>query len=94
MDYLVGYLLALVLTTVPFMIVMKTVLSGTLGAVVISAFAVTQIFVHLTLFLRLHKTSEVPFKLPVFLYTLIILVILVGASIWILHQLDRYHMVH
>lgn len=93
-DYTVGYLLSLVLTAVPFVLVMQGVLAGTPAIAAISAIALTQIFVHLTLFLRLHKASDEPYKLPIFLYTLIILAIIVGASIWILHHLDMYHMVH
>ncbi len=93
-DYTMAYLLSLLLTVVPFILVMNKVLSGTLAIVVISALAVTQMAVHLTLFLRLHKASDEPFKLTIFFYTLIILTILVGASMWIMHHLDMYHMVH
>ncbi len=92
-DYTIGYLLSLLLTVVPFILVMNKVLSATMAIVVISALAVTQMAVHLTLFLRLHKASDEPFKLTIFYYTLIILAILVGASIWIMHHLDMYHMV-
>jgi cytochrome o ubiquinol oxidase operon protein cyoD len=91
-SYLSAYLLSLVLTAVPFVLVMTSALPRALGAAVITVFALGQITVHLLFFLHLNRASEEPFKLTIFWYTLIILAILVGASIWIMHHLDAYHM--
>jgi cytochrome o ubiquinol oxidase operon protein cyoD len=92
-DYIIGYSSALVLTAVPFIVVLTGALSGGAAIAVIALFALAQIVVHLLFFLRLHRATDEPFKLAIFLYTLIILAILVGASIWIMHHLDAYHMV-
>jgi cytochrome o ubiquinol oxidase operon protein cyoD len=91
-DYLAGYLLALALTAVPFIVVLTGALSGGAAIAAIAAFAIAQIIVHLLFFLRLHRATDEPFKLTIFLYTLIVLAILIGASIWIMHHLDVYHM--
>jgi cytochrome o ubiquinol oxidase operon protein cyoD len=92
---LLAYLLSLVLTAVPFVLVM-TGAAGPWAVVVIvavTAFALAQIVVHLVLFLHLGRGKRETFKLAIFLYTLIILAILVGASVWIMFHLDAYHMV-
>jgi cytochrome o ubiquinol oxidase operon protein cyoD len=87
-SYSVGFALALVLTAVPFILVMTSAMSRTALLVTIGAFAVVQIGVHLVYFLHLNRSSEQRWNLVVFAYTLVILAILVGASVWIMFHLN------
>ncbi len=87
-SYLVGFLLSLVLTAVPFVLVMRSGMSGTVLVAVVGAFAVVQIGVHLVFFLHLGRSSEQRWNLIVFAYTLVVLAILVGASVWIMYHLN------
>jgi cytochrome o ubiquinol oxidase operon protein cyoD len=91
-SYLTAYLLSLALTAVPFILVMTSALPRVATVIIVTVFALSQIAVHLMYFLHLNHASDQPFKLTIFLYALIILAILVGASIWIMHHLDVYHM--
>jgi cytochrome o ubiquinol oxidase operon protein cyoD len=92
-SYLVAFVLSLLLTAIPFVLVMLSLLPASAAVIAVSVFAVSQIAVHLIFFLHLNRASEEPFKLTIFLYTLIILAILVGASIWIMHHLSAHYMV-
>jgi cytochrome o ubiquinol oxidase subunit IV len=87
-TYGVGYLLALVLTAVPFILVMTSALPRTALLVTVGVFAVAQIGVHLVFFLHLSRSSSQRWNLVVFAYTVVILAILVGASVWIMFHLN------
>jgi len=87
-SYTLGFILALVLTGIPFILVMTAALPVTALLVTIGAFALVQIGVHLVFFLHLSRSSEQRWNIVVFAYTLIVLAILVGASVWIMYHLN------
>lgn len=87
-SYALGFVLALVLTAVPFILVMGTALPAGAIIVVIGVCAVAQIGVHLVFFLHLNRSSEQRWNVVVLAYTIIILAILVGASVWIMYHLN------
>ena len=89
---ILGFVLALVLTAVPFILVMTSAMAADALAVTIGACAVAQIGVHLVFFLHLNRSSEQRWNVVVLAYTVIILGILVGASMWIMYHLN-YSMV-
>ncbi len=91
-SYLVAFVLSLILTAAAFVLVMLSVLPPVAAVIIVTVFALSQIAVHLVFFLHLNRASEEPFKLTIFLYTLIILAILVGASIWIMRHLGAHYM--
>lgn len=88
-SFLLGYVLALVLTSVSFFLVMTSAMPATLLAVAIVVSAGAQVGVHLVFFLHLNRSSAQRWNAVVLAYTIIILAILVGASVWILHHLGR-----
>ena len=88
-SYLTGFLLAVGLTAVSFILVMTAALPRSATIALIIVLAVAQIGVHLVFFLHLSPASEQRWNLVVFIYTLIILFVLVGASVWIMAHLDR-----
>ncbi len=86
--YLIGFVLALLLTVLAFGLVNSASLSRDLTAAAIAALALMQIMVHLHYFLHL---SFDPRRNPIFaalLFALLIIFIMVGGSIWIMHDLD------
>jgi cytochrome o ubiquinol oxidase subunit IV len=87
-SYTVGFILAIVLTAIPFILVMTTALPATALVVTVGLFALAQIGVHLVFFLHLNRSSAQRWNLIVFAYTLVILAILVGASVWVLYHLN------
>ena len=87
-SYTLGFVLALVLTVVSFILVMSSALPVSVLIVTIGVCAVTQIGVHLVFFLHLNRSSEQRWNVVVFVYTIIVLAILVGASVWIMYHLN------
>jgi cytochrome o ubiquinol oxidase operon protein cyoD len=87
-SYARGFALALVLTAIPFTLVMTSAMPASVLIVTIGVFAVVQIGVHLVFFLHLNRSSEQRWNVVVFVYTIIVLAILVGASVWIMYHLN------
>jgi cytochrome o ubiquinol oxidase operon protein cyoD len=88
-GYLTGFLLSLVLTAIPFWLVMAKAIPGsTATAVVILAFAVAQIFVHMVYFLHLDTKSEGGWNLLSLIFALVLVVIVLSGSMWVMHHLD------
>jgi cytochrome o ubiquinol oxidase subunit IV len=92
-SYITGFILSIVLTAIPFILVMTGALPVVALIPIILVFAVVQILVHLVYFLHLNRSSEQSWNLTAFAYTIIVLVILVGASVWIMYHLDFNMMV-
>ncbi len=87
-SYTIGFVLALALTAVPFILVMTAALPATALLITIGVCAVVQIGVHLVFFLHLDRSSEQRWNVVVFAYTVVVLAILVGASVWIMFHLS------
>lgn len=92
-TYVTGFVLAIVLTVIPFALVMSGALpaGATLGIVFTAA--VVQIVVHLHYFLHLDASSEQRWNLTAFIFTVIVIVLIVGGSIWIMFNLQGRTMI-
>ncbi|MVW80344.1 cytochrome o ubiquinol oxidase subunit IV [Bordetella sp. 02P26C-1] len=88
-SYLTGFVLAAILTVIPFWIVMGDVIqtSRTAG-LVLMGLAIVQIVVHVEFFLHLDTKGESGWNMLAFLFTLILVVITLSGSIWIMYHLD------
>lgn len=86
-DYLIGFLLSVVLTAIPFWLVMSGVLSATTTAVVVTLAAVIQIMVHTVFFLHVDSRSEGGWTLVALVFTAIIVLIVIFGSLWIMYHL-------
>jgi cytochrome o ubiquinol oxidase operon protein cyoD len=84
-SYIVGFLLAIALTIVPFGLVMTHASLGT--PVIISVFALAQILVHIVYFLHVNGSEEQRWNLMALVFTAIVLCIILGGSLWIMHNL-------
>ena len=93
-SYGIGFALSLVLSAVPFALVMSSAVSGPAIVVIIAVFAIAQIGVHLVFFLHLGRASSERWNVVVFAYTVVVLAILVGASLWIMYHLGSNMMIH
>lgn len=87
-SYLTGFIISAVLTIIPFAMVMMGGFSSTATVAVIMGFAVLQIVVQVFYFLHLHPKSEGGWNLLAFLFTAIILVIVISGSLWVMHHLE------
>ena len=89
-EYVTGFLLAVVLTAIPFWLVMahKFSHSGTTAAVVL-AIAAVQIVVHMVYFLHMNAKSEGGWTLLALLFTLMLVVIAMSGSLWVMYHLNE-----
>lgn len=85
-SYLVGFVWSVLLTVIPFWLVMTPPLDTVPTILIIVALAVVQIAVHLKYFLHLSFTTpEGRVNTLTFLFSALIIVLVVGLSIWIIY---------
>ncbi|QJU60133.1 cytochrome o ubiquinol oxidase subunit IV [Sphingomonas sp. AP4-R1] len=88
-GYWVGTILAILLTAIPFWLVMSDALHNAQATIaVIFAMALAQIVVHVICFLHLDTRSEGGWSLLAFLFTTIIVVLTIGGSMWVMYHLN------
>jgi len=88
-GYLTGFVLSVVLTAIPFWLVMGKVFpSSTLTAAILLAFAAVQIVVHMIYFLHMDAKSEGGWNLLALIFTLVLVVITLAGSIWVMYHLN------
>ncbi len=88
-GYLIGFGLSVILTAIPFWLVMDGVLeSKQLTAFIVMAFAMVQIVVHIIFFLHMTSSAEEGWTLMSLIFTLIIIVIALAGSLWVMHHLN------
>ena len=88
-TYAIGFGLALVLTLIPFWLVMTGIPLGNGAVISLAVFAAIQIVVHLVFFLHLNGSAAQSWPLMAFLFAVLILVTLIGGSIWIMNHLNH-----
>ncbi|MGF6525427.1 cytochrome o ubiquinol oxidase subunit IV [Variovorax sp. PvP013] len=88
-GYVTGFILAVILTAIPFWLVMNDVIeSPRTTAIVILAFAAVQIVVHMIYFLHMDTRSEGGWSLLALIFTLVLLVIMLAGSLWVMYHLN------
>jgi cytochrome o ubiquinol oxidase operon protein cyoD len=88
-GYLTGFLLSVVLTAIPFWLVMTNALDNKQAtALVIMAFAVVQIVVHMVFFLHMNGRSEGGWTMLALIFTIILVVIALTGSLWVMYHLN------
>ena len=88
-GYITGFLLSVVLTAIPFWLVMNDVLgNSTLTAIVIMLFAAAQIVVHMVYFLHMNGRSEGGWIMLALIFTIIVVAIALAGSLWVMFHLN------
>lgn len=90
-SYVIGFVASIFLTLVAYLSVVQHLFSRRILLFVLPATALIQFTVQLVTFLHIGRELKPRWKLYVFLFMLIIVVILVAGSIWIMANLN-YHM--
>ena len=87
-GYVVGFVLAVILTAIPFWIVMtKAIESSGYTIVVILAFAAVQIVVHMVYFLHMTPKAEGGWSMMALAFTISLVVITLSGSLWVMFHL-------
>ncbi|WP_114240191.1 cytochrome o ubiquinol oxidase subunit IV [Dyella sp. C9] len=88
-GYMTGFVLAVILTVIPFWLVMGHVIEkSSTAAVVILALAAVQIVVHMIYFLHMNAKSEGGWNMLALVFTIVLVVITLSGSIWIMYHLN------
>lgn len=94
-GYVTGFAAAVILTAIPFWLVMgKTFSSTGITAAVILVFAAVQIVVHMVYFLHMNAKSEGGWNLLALLFTIMLVVIALSGSLWVMYHLNHNMMPH
>jgi cytochrome o ubiquinol oxidase subunit IV len=87
-SYLIGFVLSVVLTAIPFALVMTGAApAGTLIAAIMVA-GIVQIVVHLVFFLHMNRSSDQLWNNAAFVFAVIVVGILIAGSLWIMYHLN------
>lgn len=88
-GYLIGFVLSVLLTAIPFWLVMGKVLhSSHATAALILAFAGVQMIVHMVYFLHLNAKVEGGWTMLATVFTIALVVILLSGSIWVMYHMN------
>jgi cytochrome o ubiquinol oxidase operon protein cyoD len=87
-DYMIGFALSVILTIIPFWLVMGNVLAPETTKWVILAFAGVQLIVQMMYFLHLNSKAEGGWNMMALILTIVILVIVMAGSIWVMHHMN------
>lgn len=87
-GYWIGYVLALVLTIAAFALVTSGSLPRNVTLLCIAGLAIAQAMVHLRFFLHISKKSAPIESIVSLAFAIVLLVIMIGGSLWIMMNLD------
>ena len=89
-DYVTGFVLAVILTAIPFWLVMdKKIESPSSMAMVLLAFAAVQIVVHIKYFLHMNGKSEGGWNMLAMIFTIVVVGITLAGSLWVMYHLNH-----
>ena len=89
-SYMTGFVLSVILTAIPFWLVMGDVLNDTLKTgIIIMALAAVQIVVHMIYFLHMNTKSEGGWTFIALAFTLTLVVVTLVGSIWVMYHMDQ-----
>ena len=83
--YVTGFILSLFLTIVPYLLVVNSALTAKNLVLAIVVLALAQLVVQVVFFL--HLTAK-RWNLIIFIFTIFVVAILVGGSLWIMYNLN------
>ncbi len=93
-NYIIGFIVSIILTYTAFAFVEQRIFTGQDLYIAIALLALAQLLVQAIFFLHLNaKDEESRWDLVVFVFTLLIVTILVSGSLWIMYNLN-YNMVN
>ena len=90
-GYINGYALSLYLTITAYLLVTHRVFSNHRLVIAVAVLALIQFLVQAFFFLHLGHETKPRWKLYVFLFMILIVVILVVGSLWIMANLNYHH---
>ncbi len=88
-SYIWGFVLSVILTTIPFSAVMFDLFSSAqFTAFVVLGCAIFQILVHMVCFLHLNLRAEGGWIASALIFTLVVLFISIFGTVWVMYNMD------
>lgn len=88
-DYTIGFVLSVILTAIPFWLVMAKVIADRNTAVlVLGGFAVIQILVHMVFFLHMNGKIEGGWTLLSTIFTVVFVAIAIAGTLWVMFHMN------
>ncbi|WGS53395.1 cytochrome o ubiquinol oxidase subunit IV [Paraburkholderia sp. D15] len=91
-SYATGFILSVILTAAAFGLVLTGMLTGENALLAIAGLAFVQIVVHLVFFLHLNTSSEQRWNVMAFAFTVLTAVIVIGGTLWVMHNVSMHMM--
>ena len=91
-SYVIGFILSVVLTVAAFGLVTQQVMGPTESIIAIAVLAFIQILVHLVFFLHMNTSSSQRWNLLSLASAVLVAVILIGGTLWVLHNVGAHMM--
>ena len=87
-DYVVGFVLSVILTAIPFWLVMGKVIDDkTVLSIILLGIGAVQIVVHMVYFLHMTPKAEGGWNLMAMLFTMVLVFITMAGSMWVMFHL-------
>jgi cytochrome o ubiquinol oxidase operon protein cyoD len=88
-GYMTGFILSVILTAIPFWLVMGEVIEDRqLTGLIIMGFAFVQILVHMIYFLHMNTSSEGGWNMLALIFTLVLVVVTLAGSLWVMYHMN------
>lgn len=88
-DYVIGFVLSVILTAIPFGLVMSGIITDTrITAGIVMVFALVQIVVHMIYFLHMNSKSESGWTLMALIFTIVVVTICLAGSLWVMFHMN------
>jgi len=89
-SYVIGFVLAVILTVIPFWLVMAKVFpDSSTTAMVLLGFGAVQIVVHMIYFLHMNFKSEGGWNMLALIFTVVLVVITMAGSLWVMFHMNH-----
>lgn len=88
-EYVIGLILSIVLTIIPFYLVISGVASDTFTVVSIIVAAIAQVLVQMVFFLHMNGSSEQTWVTASAIYAVLIVLFVLIGSMWIFEHLNH-----
>jgi cytochrome o ubiquinol oxidase operon protein cyoD len=88
-NYVIGFILSIVFTIIPFWTVAQSNFSTSIIVIIVAISALIQLLVQLIFFMHLGAESKPRLNLASFIFSFLMILIIVIGSFWIMYSLDH-----
>lgn len=88
-GYMTGFVLSIILTAIPFWLVMaKVIADRNMAVLVLGGFAVVQILVHMVYFLHMNGKVEGGWTMLSTIFTVVFVAIAIAGTLWVMFHMN------